>query len=307
MKNNSTIWIIIVAILLVIIIGLASSMASIYFAKDKIGHQNKFINNRPPKTASKVYEAPSGDWTLEYPTDWNIYEDKKDDGLIIKKEEINPKLADSATIRISRGEIDIAEVLTANDRALSYTKTEVEVDGVKGIKVDGVVKPGGESMYAPGTKVVEYYFELNDNDFLTIQTTDEEYAEAIDGIVRSMKFNLQGESTKTETNNSSTSVSESGNVKIYAPIDGEKISSPYVLTGEAIAFEGTVNYSLYDDSGNVLSEGFMQTLAPDMGQFGTFNKPITFITSSTSGTLEVFTYSAKDGSKQDVAKVNVKF
>jgi hypothetical protein len=103
------------------------------------------------------------------------------------------------------------------------------------------------------------------------------------------------------------SQSDSKKVKVTAPLPGEKLSSPYIIRGEAIAFENVVNYTLTDEQGQVLAEGFTSAMSPDVGAYGAINQPITFNASSKNGILEVYTLSAKDGSKQDIVRINVKF
>jgi len=113
--------------------------------------------------------------------------------------------------------------------------------------------------------------------------------------------------TVNEQKEEKISESDSKNVRVIAPQPKEKISSPYSIRGEAIAFEGTVNYTLTDQDGKVLADGFTTAVATEMGEYGDFNQPITFSTQAASGTLEVYTLSAKDGSKQDEVKVDVLF
>jgi type II secretory pathway pseudopilin PulG len=110
-----------------------------------------------------------------------------------------------------------------------------------------------------------------------------------------------------DNNKQQVSESSSKNIRVIAPLPGDKLSSPYIIRGEAIAFEGTVNYTLLDDQGNTITDGFTTALSTEMGEYGEFNQPITFNASSKNGILEVYTLSAKDGSKQDIVRINVKF
>ncbi len=305
MRNNSIIWIVIIGIVLVIFLGLATSMVSIYFAKQKI-EKGGFEKPKRVNTVENIYEAPSGQWSLNYPNGWFVSDEEDEDSLIIKNEPFSKKLADPDSIRINRGEItNFDEILTTDKKSLDYTEEKVIVDGVEGTKIDGVVKEDGESMYAPGTRNVAYYFELGDNDYLTLQTNSNFYAEALDDIVRSLKFDLQGEPKEMSDNPKSEEVSDSGNIKVYAPLDGDQIISPFILRGEAIAFESTINYTLYDDAGNELVSGYITTGAPDVGEFGEFTTPVAYESEAKSGVLEVYTLSAKDGSKQDLVSIEL--
>ena len=62
-----------------------------------------------------------------------------------------------------------------------------------------------------------------------------------------------------------------------------------------------------DDNGIVLFEGTAIANAPDVGQFGPFEKQIEFNTNALSGTLTVYQASAKDGSRIDVVTIPLKF
>lgn len=104
-------------------------------------------------------------------------------------------------------------------------------------------------------------------------------------------------------------VSESGNVIILSPVVNEIVGLPLVIRGQARVFENTLNYRLLDGDGStVLAEGHVMTNAQDAGLFGeyvittSYDEP-----ASNTGTVEVFDYSAKDGSVIDLAKVAVTF
>lgn len=98
---------------------------------------------------------------------------------------------------------------------------------------------------------------------------------------------------------------ESTNIKVNAPIPGEEVGGQLSLRGEGRVFESVVSYRLKDEAGRVVTAGIVMANAPDMGQFGPFEKVITF--TKPPGTrliLEVFQASARDGSDTD--KVIVK-
>ncbi len=118
--------------------------------------------------------------------------------------------------------------------------------------------------------------------------------------------NDDGAADNSET---ATSVmSESGNVEVKSPHVGEIIGLPLMVTGSARVFESTLNYRLLDADGTVLAAGYVMTNAPDMGEFGDFTITTSYAApSGTVGTLEVFDYSAKDGSVIDLVQVSVVF
>lgn len=94
-------------------------------------------------------------------------------------------------------------------------------------------------------------------------------------------------------------VAQSGNMKVYAPAPGETVQSPIVMIGEGRTFENSVVFRLISlDETTELAKGFSTLLAPDVGQFGPFSAALEFPVSAAgqSAILEVFEYSAKDGS-----------
>lgn len=102
--------------------------------------------------------------------------------------------------------------------------------------------------------------------------------------------------------------SESGNTVVTSPMDGDAIGDPVTVTGRAIAFESTFNLRVKDAAGNILKETSAMTNAPGMGEFGDFSVTLDYATPSTpTGTIEVFQYSAKDGSEIDKVIIDVKF
>lgn len=103
-------------------------------------------------------------------------------------------------------------------------------------------------------------------------------------------------------------ICDAGNfICVDQEISNDELSSPFVAKGSGIAFENTINYRLLDGNGNTLIEGFTMAQAPDVGQPGVFEIR-DFILSevkTTTGTLEVFEYSAKDGTPIHQARVPV--
>lgn len=103
-------------------------------------------------------------------------------------------------------------------------------------------------------------------------------------------------------------VSASGNVQISSPTSGETVGVPLVITGKARVFENTFNYRVLDQDGSVLVEGNAMTNAADAGLMGDYTITTTYAApTGTTGTVEVFDYSAKDGSVVDLARVPVVF
>lgn len=115
--------------------------------------------------------------------------------------------------------------------------------------------------------------------------------------------NLPKETTETVP----IAPSSSQNIEVLSPLMGDSVKSGFGVKGNARTFESTVNIRLIDSSGNVIVETVTMANAPDAGQFGPFEKVLNFKTTDTSGILEVFQYSAKDGSEIDKVEIPVTF
>jgi len=101
--------------------------------------------------------------------------------------------------------------------------------------------------------------------------------------------------------------SSSKNIEVLSPRAGDKVGSEFVVKGNARTFESNVAIRLYDSTGAVLLETFTLANAPDAGQFGPFEKMINTQTNTDTGTLEVFQYSAKDGTQIDKVTIPLIF
>lgn len=99
----------------------------------------------------------------------------------------------------------------------------------------------------------------------------------------------------------------SRNIEILSPRGGDIFKSGTAVKGNARVFENVVSIRLTDSEGNILTQTTAMANAPDMGQFGTFEKMLKFQTSSTEGILEVYQASAKDGSEIDKVTIPVLF
>lgn len=98
------------------------------------------------------------------------------------------------------------------------------------------------------------------------------------------------------------------NIIVFSPVSGDEVGLPLVIKGEARVFENTVNYRVLDSNGDILMENFTTALSPDIGLYGTFETSDTYPEpKGVSGIVEVFDYSAKDGSEIDKVTIPVKF
>jgi hypothetical protein len=95
----------------------------------------------------------------------------------------------------------------------------------------------------------------------------------------------------------------SQNIEVLTPRSGDNVKSGFAVKGNARVFENVVSIRLVDSQGNVLFENYTEANSPDTGQFGPFEMMINYESDYTEGTLEVFQYSAKDGSEIDKVSV----
>ncbi len=114
--------------------------------------------------------------------------------------------------------------------------------------------------------------------------------------------------TPEDDESPSSVVSDSGNIEVSSPVSGEIIGLPLVIKGKARVFENTFAYRLLDADGTVLVSGHAMADAPDIGQFGEYTVTTSYAApTGDHGTVEVFEYSAKDGSVINLAQVPVVF
>lgn len=102
--------------------------------------------------------------------------------------------------------------------------------------------------------------------------------------------------------------SVSGNVIVTEPKPNDRVSSPVTLRGRARVFEAAVSSRVVSESGAELGTSHFMTSA-GAPEFGDFRAEMSFIRPSgvSRGFVEVFTYSAKDGSVQDLVRIPVRF
>lgn len=97
------------------------------------------------------------------------------------------------------------------------------------------------------------------------------------------------------------------NIIIFSPYPDTLVKRPFGLSGIARVFENTVNYRLKDSESAVLREHFA-TATADTGEYGTFEADITYARPRTErGVLEIFSYSAEDGSEVNKIIIPVRF
>ena len=103
-------------------------------------------------------------------------------------------------------------------------------------------------------------------------------------------------------------VSQSENIRVTEPAPHQTVSSPVTIRGEARLFESTFSYRIRDENGTILMEDHAMANSPDVGEFGPFTVHTSFRHPlGKKGMVEVFDYSAKDGSEQDMVRIPVGF
>ncbi|WKZ27212.1 MAG: Gmad2 immunoglobulin-like domain-containing protein [Candidatus Paceibacterota bacterium] len=97
------------------------------------------------------------------------------------------------------------------------------------------------------------------------------------------------------------------NIVVTSPRAGDLVSNPFTVTGRARVFENTFSYRLLGANNEVLFEYFGTADAPDIGQFGDFEVKVPIPSGAPADlTLQVFEYSAKDGSIVNLVSVPVR-
>ena len=100
--------------------------------------------------------------------------------------------------------------------------------------------------------------------------------------------------------------STKGWITVRQPVSGARVRPPVAITGDASVFEGTLQWRVVDGGGRVLAEGHTTATAGAPGR-GAFSVTATFTppTADTSGAIEVYSRSPKDGQIDDLVRVPV--
>lgn len=116
-------------------------------------------------------------------------------------------------------------------------------------------------------------------------------------------------SAKVSENATPTPEETTGGIHVFSPSAGDQVGLPLVIKGEARVFEATFAYRIKNSKGTVLIEGSaMTTGTADYPAFRPFEVSINYPDPKTaSGSVEVFSMSAKDGSEINKVIVPVTF
>jgi len=116
---------------------------------------------------------------------------------------------------------------------------------------------------------------------------------------------------ETESPNSSvpsiSATPTAQNIVITSPKVNSAVANPITLTGKARVFEGVFQYALRDASGKIWFQSMGQAGAPDNDGWRNFSVKIPIpVETPRDLIIEVFEYSAKDGSITNLVRVPVK-
>lgn len=110
------------------------------------------------------------------------------------------------------------------------------------------------------------------------------------------------------TRSPSATISASGRIRVYMPDPGDVVGLPLEISGDGQLFEGAWNYRIRDARGVVILERYATAGEADLDGFRSFRELVNYPAPRTSaGTVEIFNYSARDGSEQDLVKIPVTF
>lgn len=94
-------------------------------------------------------------------------------------------------------------------------------------------------------------------------------------------------------------------IVVESPKPGDEVTTPVTVSGFANVFEATVNIVIRDKRGDVLEETFT-TATCGTSCWGDFSEAVAFdVDERQEGRIEVLTYSAEDGSEQNVVSIPV--
>ncbi|MEK7583549.1 MAG: Gmad2 immunoglobulin-like domain-containing protein [Patescibacteria group bacterium] len=113
----------------------------------------------------------------------------------------------------------------------------------------------------------------------------------------------------TVTATATPDLGTTGNIRVFSPQPDDEVGLPLVIKGEARTFEAAFSYRIKNSKGTVLVEGHsMTTGTEDPPAYRPFDVTVNYPDPKTaSGSVEVFEYSAKDGSEINKVIVPVRF
>jgi immunoglobulin-like protein involved in spore germination len=112
--------------------------------------------------------------------------------------------------------------------------------------------------------------------------------------------------SQTNTPLPTSLTSAKGFITVARPLTGTRITSPLVISGDASVFEATLQWRIVDGGGREYAKG-IATASAGAPARGTFSVTATYTgpATDTSGFVEVYETSPRDGSIDDIVRVPV--
>ncbi len=100
--------------------------------------------------------------------------------------------------------------------------------------------------------------------------------------------------------------SAKGFITVRMPLFGARVTSPVAISGDASVFEANLQWRVVDGGGHVFADGIVTASAGAPAR-GTFSVSATFAppAADTTGAIEVYSRSPKDGQIDDIVRVPV--
>jgi len=305
------------ALVLIILIG-AFSYATFVAGKNK--KQSTPSSAKTGSTEAAKTKTSSGDKTAAtYCTSGQVYENKKQGYKVCLIKGWQTREFDNSAASVGfdpnpipeaseYGGIIVVNVTnkttsdvsnTINNDLEGETSSSVNVDGIVGTQISGSIP--ADSFYYAGYKEVASIFSKFKRTYEVTTISAPDKLTTNQGL-----YNDFLASWRFLSGTPNPPWSDSGNILVENPWPGDEIGNPVIISGKALVFEGTVSIRIKDANGAVLANTFAQ--AQSGVELSDFSKSVSYTASTTTaGTVEVFSISAKDGSEQDKVTILVKF
>lgn len=231
-----------------------------------------------------------------YPKNWYMTEFGHDKEVVAIDPNGKPSAAASALIEVSALPTTSADALAKlRDDLTGAQEERYTLDGLDGTAINGtlngkkqrtIITTKGRYAYLVTMRAVARTFDRHEPTFQNLLTTWKWIDITAHAPVRST----------------------TGNLVVELPSYGSLIKSPATLKGRVLSFESHFAWRLKDATGKVIVTGSGTASSGDAGRLNPFSVLMKFTAStSDTGTLEVYTTSAKDGSEENLVIVPVKF
>ena len=188
---------------------------------------------------------------------------------------------------------------TINSSLNGVASRAVTVDGAAGTQISGNIP--ADSFYYAGDKEIVSIFTKFKRTYEVLMITAPDKLVTNQGL-----YNDFLASWRFITGTPNPPWSSSGNILVETPWPGDTINNPVTVSGRALVFEGTASIRIKDANGTVLVN--TTTQAQSGTELSAFSKSVSYTNPTTAtGTVEVFSISAKDGSEQDKVEIPVNF